>query len=51
MKFCPTCGKPFVPDSERSVYCAPACKKRAQNRRYYQRHRKTVIRRVIERRK
>lgn len=35
---CPECGIVFRTDNERIVYCSPECKKKAQNRRYYERH-------------
>lgn len=35
---CKHCGNPIEDRSERALYCSPACKKAAQNRRYYLAH-------------
>lgn len=35
---CPHCGTRFLPSEERQVYCSKICKQRAQNKRFYERH-------------
>ncbi len=35
---CPVCGRRFLPDNERAVYCSTVCRKRAQNARHYKAH-------------
>lgn len=59
MKTCPSCTREFDPaardaraadwGTERIVYCSARCKRAGQNRRYYKRHRESVIARVIAR--
>lgn len=48
---CPNCGVVFRTDNWRVKYCSATCKTQAANKRYYQRHRRKIIDKVIERRK
>ncbi|HEY4690861.1 MAG TPA: hypothetical protein VIK33_16235 [Anaerolineae bacterium] len=58
MRVCPTCGKRFDPadrsaptadpvrDTERIKYCSEKCARKAENRRHYQAHKASIIKRV-----
>lgn len=48
-RICRHCQKSFKTTWARRIYCGPSCKKAAQNRRYYLRHRDEIIRRVMGR--
>lgn len=59
MRTCPACDREFDPaarasravdwGTDRIVYCSERCARRAQNARYYARHRESIITRVIAR--
>ena len=62
MQTCPECGNRFDPADRATaitndgaqaqiVYCSVACKRKAGNRRSYQRHREERIAAVLKRRK
>ena len=44
---CEGCGETFRTDSVRQRYCSPACKRKAQNKRHYARHREKIIKRNL----
>lgn len=40
---CRNCGRIFRTDHPRQQYCSVRCKRSAQNRRYYRRHRTRIL--------
>lgn len=50
-RICVQCGATFRTNWPRQKYCSNACKRRAQNARHYQQHRKKIIARVLKNQK
>lgn len=44
---CDHCKTPFVAKTSRQRYCCRKCKVAAQNKRYYRRHTRQIILRVV----
>ncbi len=50
-KFCEECGAEFFIAVLQDKYCSMSCKRKANNRTYYSKHKQSVISSVLARRK